>query len=460
MTADLILVVDDEPDIRNLVREILEDEGYDVTVAENAATAKEQRRHRRPDLILLDIWMPDKDGVSLLKEWRETGGLHCPVIMMSGHATVETAVEATRLGAYDFIEKPISLAKLLLTVSRALEADQLARENLGLRREVARLVEPMGVSPRMQRLKDQVKRLSQHATAVLITGEPGSGKETIARYLHKLSPRRDRPFVAVTVASLAQETSAEDLFGTEQGERVQYGLLEQAAGGVLFLGGVGDMDLQTQGRLLDALENESFVRVGGSERVPLSAQIVASTDHDLREDIRTGRFRDDLYYRLNVVPLDVPALRERSADVPELLNYYVELFNSQEGLPYRRFSLGAQNRLMHYDWPGNVRELRNLVQRLLILGTADSIEVDEVDAALGRRLEPATVAGTAVGAEVMELPLREARERFEKDYLLHQLERVGGNVSKLAERVGMERTHLYRKMRALGIDPKQVAQDK
>ena len=459
MTADRILVVDDEPDIRNLVREILEDEGYDVAVAENAAAAKEERRQRRPDLILLDIWMPDLDGVSLLKEWRDSGGLPCPVIMMSGHATVETAVEATRLGAYDFIEKPISLAKLLLTVNRALRADQLARENLGLKREIARVVEPVGSSPVMQTLRDQIKRLAQHSTCVLVTGEPGAGKETIARFLHSLSPRRDRPFVGVTVASLAPDTSGEELFGSQQGENIQYGLLEQAGGGVLFLGGVSDMDLQTQGRLLDALENESFTRVGGNERVELTAQIIASTDHDLREDVKANRFRDDLYYRLNVVPLAVPPLREHAVDVPELLAFYVDLLNAQEGLPYRRFSLGAQNRLVHYDWPGNVRELRNLVQRLLILGTDEEIGVEEVDASIGQRgeLEPAPPVAEA---GVLELPLREARERFEHDYLLQQLERVGGNVSKLAERVGMERTHLYRKMRALGIDPKQVSQEK
>lgn len=459
MTADRILVVDDEPDIRNLVREILEDEGYEVAVAENAAAAREERRHRRPDLILLDIWMPDMDGVSLLKEWRESGGLPCPVIMMSGHATVETAVEATRLGAYDFIEKPISLAKLLITVSRALRTEQLTRENQGLKREMGRVIEPVGTSDVMRKLRDQVGRLAQHATCVLITGEPGAGKETVARYLHSLSSRRDRPFVAVTVASLSPDTSAEELFGSQQGDRIQYGLLEQAGGGVLFLGGVGDMDLQTQGRLLDALEGKAFTRVGGNERIELTAQIIASTDHDLREAVTAGRFRDDLYYRLNVVPLVVPPLREHATDVPELLNFYVDLLNSQEGLPYRRFSLRAQNRLVHYDWPGNVRELRNLVQRLLILGTSEEIDTDEVEAAIGRRRET-EVESTPADDAFIDLPLREARERFERDYLLQQLERVGGNVSRLAERVGMERTHLYRKMRALGIDPKQGASDK
>ncbi len=456
MSAQHILVVDDEPDIRNLVREILQDEGYEVSVAENAAAARERRRAGRPDLILLDIWMPEEDGVSLLKEWAEGGGLPCPVIMMSGHGTVETAVEATRLGAYDFIEKPLSLAKLLLSVSRALEADQLARENVGLRRQVSRVAEPVGSSALMRHLREQIKRVAQHDTCILINGEPGSGKETFARYLHGLSPRHERPFVAVTVASLSGEGAAEELFGREQGERIHYGLLEQAGGGVLFLSGVADMDMPTQGRLLSALENQGFTRIGGSEQVRLSAQIIASSDHDLGDDIRAGRFREDLFYRLNVVPLDIPPLREHAEDIPELLNYYVDLLNSQEGLPYRHFSLAAQNRLRHYNWPGNVRELRNLVQRLLILGLEVEIDAEEVEAALGGRTSTRLAELPPVSGDFFDLPLREAREKFERDYLLHQLEKVGGNVSRLAERVGMERTHLYRKMRALGIDPKKV----
>ncbi len=264
MSSPHILVVDDEPDIRTLVQEILEDEDYEVTAAENGETARHALRDRRPDLMLLDIWMPDLDGISLLKEWAEDEGLPCPVIMMSGHGTVETAVEATRLGAYDFLEKPLSLAKLLLTVERALEADKLQRENVGLRRRTAIVHEPVGHSAVMQRLREQVKRIAQHDTWVLITGEAGSGRETFARYLHAQSARRDRPFVDLGVSAIARNNAARELFGSEEEGHIHYGSLEQASGGTLLLDEVADMDLEAQGQLLGALDTGSFLRVGGS----------------------------------------------------------------------------------------------------------------------------------------------------------------------------------------------------
>jgi two-component system, NtrC family, nitrogen regulation response regulator NtrX len=464
MTAYHILVVDDEPEIRNLVREILEEEGYEVSVAESGDDAQRARRLRRPDLILLDIWMPDTDGITLLKQWSEAGGLPCPVIMMSGHGTVETAVEATRLGAYDFIEKPLSLAKLLLTVERALEADKLRRENVGLRQHAQPVTEPIGKSPAMQRLREQARRIAHHDTWVLIRGEPGSGKETLARYLHACSARRDGPFVEMRVGSLGRETSAQELFGSEEGGKVRYGRLEQANAGTLFLDEVGDMDLQTQAQLQSALETQSFLRVGGAEKVQVNVRIVAATRHNLEELVRGGSFRDDLYYRLNVVPLRVPALREHCEDVPELLSYYVNLYMNQESLPYRRFTTAAQNRLRNYGWRGNIRELKNLVQRLLILGTGEEIDVAEVDAALGTHpLQPDTTGAapaTTSPPASFDLPLREAREEFERAYLEHQLQETGGSIVKLARQVGMERTHLYRKLRALGIDPKAVTSEK
>jgi len=454
MTAPYILVVDDEPDIRDLVREILSEEGYEVEAAENGETARRVRRQRRPDLVLLDIWMPDVDGITLLKEWRESGGLPGPVIMMSGHGTVETAVEATRLGAWDFIEKPISLAKLLLTVERALEAHKLRRENEGLKRRIPAVSEPIGKSSPMRELREQARRLSQHDTWVLVRGEPGSGKETLARYMHGLSPRGSSPFVDMSPGSITPENAAVELFGSEEGEAVYYGRLEQAAGGTLFLDEVGDMNPETQVRLSSALEDGQFLRVGGSVPVSVDVRVVAASCRDLEEEMRKGRFREELFYRLNVVPLSVPPLRERSEDVPDLLHFYVDYFCSRENLSYRRFSVAAQNRLRQYDWPGNVRELRNLVQRLLIMGNAEEVDVAEVEGALGRGL-----AGDRREAPegVYDLPLREAREQFERRYLQHQLRAVEGNVSRLAKAVGMERTHLYRKLRALGIDPKQVA---
>lgn len=454
MTSGHILVVDDEPDIRNLVKEILEEEGYEVSVAENGETARHARRVRRPDLILLDIWMDDIDGITLLREWSEGGQLPCPVIVMSGHGTVETAVEATRLGAYDFIEKPISLAKLLLIVRRALEADKLQQENLGLRKQAQPVSEPTGKSEVMQALRDQAKRIARHNTWVLISGEPGSGKEIIARYIHAQSAQRDRPFVEVAVGSMSPENSAAELFGSEEGNQVHYGRLEQANGGVLYLGNISDMDLQTQSRLLSVFQTHSFLRMGGTEPVPVDIRVIATTSRDLEKEVSEGRFREDLFYHLNVVPLAVPPLREHSEDVPELLNYYVDRFVIQENLPYREFSTAAQNRLRNYQWPGNIRELKNLVQRLLILGSGPVISAEEVDAAISSTPMPGVVSEAS--SLPMDMPLREAREQFEKLYLEHQLQEVGGSVGKLAKRVGMERTHLYRKLRSLGIDIKKT----
>ena len=457
MTAAYILVVDDEPDIRRLVQEILQDEGYEVNVADCGAAASEARRARRPDLTLLDIWMPDIDGISLLHEWSEGGVLASPVIMMSGHGTVETAVEATRLGAYDFIEKPLSLAKLLLTVERALEAERLRRENIGLRRQVQPVSEPLGKSAVMQQLREQARRIAQHDTWTLITGEPGSGKGVVARYMHQQSPRREGAFIEVGVAAIARENSAVELFGSESGDKIYFGHLEQASGGTLFLDEIGDMDSGTQARLLSALENRSFLRVGGTQPVAVNVRVIAATHHDLQHEVEVGRFREDLYYHLNVIPLRVPALREHSEDVPELLKFYVDWFVNQEGLPYRNFIVAAQNRLRNYPWPGNIRELRNLVQRLLILGSGEEISLEEVDAALSKRLlQVQTTLPAGAMSSDFDLPLREARDRFERAYFEHQLRQAGGSMGKLAAQAGMERTHLYRKLRALGIDPRQT----
>jgi DNA-binding NtrC family response regulator len=453
MSSPHILVVDDEPDIRTLVQEILEDEGYAVAGAENGETARHALRDQRPDLILLDIWMPDLDGISLLKEWAEDEGLPCPVIMMSGHGTVETAVEATRLGAYDFLEKPLSMAKLLLTVERALEADKLHKEYAGLKRRTAIVQEPVGRSAALQRLREQVKRIAQHDTWVLITGEAGSGRETFSRYLHAQSPRKDRPFVDLGVSAIAPDNAARELFGSEENGHVHYGSLEQAAGGTLLLDEVADMDLEIQGQLLGALDTGSFLRVGGSEPVRIDVRIVAATQRNLEEEVRAARFREDLFYHLNVVPLHIPPLREHNEDVPELLGHYVDYFATHEKLPYRRFSVGAQNFLRNYSWPGNVRELKNLVQRVLILGAGSEITQDEVETALGTT--PIVPTLPLEGLVSFDQPLRQAREQFEKAYLEYQLGKHGGNVSKMAKEAGMERTHLYRKLRSLGIEIKE-----
>ncbi len=452
MSQSHILVVDDEPDIRILVKEILEDESYSVAIAENGAAARNALRDRRPDLVLLDIWMPDVDGITLLKEWAEDDGLPCPVIMMSGHGTVETAVEATRFGAYDFLEKPLSLAKLLLTVERALEVDKLQQENLGLRRHVQHVMEPVGKSPVIQRLREQVKRVARHDSWVLITGQAGTGRETFARYLHSQSSRRDGLFVDMGVSVIARGNSARELFGSEDGDRIHYGALEQARSGTLFLDEVADMDLEAQAQLLGALDTGSFLRIGGTEPVDIDVRIIAATKRDLEDEVREGRFREDLFYHLNVVPLNIPPLREHQEDVPDLLNFYIDHFVLHEKLPYRYFSVGAQNFLRNYTWPGNVRELKNMVQRLLILGAGDEITQDEVELAVTGR--GASMMADSAGLFSLDQPLRQAREQFEKVYLEYQLEKHGGNVSKTATEAEMERTHLYRKLKSLGIEIK------
>ncbi len=454
MSSAHILVVDDEPDIRQLVQEILEDEGYSVTVAENGTAARQARRERKPDLVLLDIWMDDIDGITLLREWAETGGLSSPVIMMSGHATVETAVEATRLGAYDFIEKPISLAKLLLTIQHALQADHLARENVGLKQQEPVVTEPVGRSAVMQGLKQQAERIAPHDTSVFLMGDSGAGKKTIAHYIHQHSLRRNGPFIEVSVGSLSSENSALELFGAEDEGKLRYGRFEQANGGTLYIDDVADMDDQTQARLLSVLESGRFTRVGGSEGVRADTRIIAVTNKDIEQRVATGRFREELFYHLNVVPLKVPPLAEHCEDVPELLSYYVDYFVARENLDYRRFSMAAQNRLRNYAWPGNIRELKNLVQRLLILGHGEEIGITEVDATLQSAPVQAS-SGELLAGVPLGLPLREAREQFERLYLENQLKEVNGSVGQLSRKVGMERTHLYRKLKALGIDVKK-----
>ena len=453
-TSSRILVVDDEPGILALVKDILEDEGYEVDTAENAESARASRRNRRPDLILLDIWMPDSDGISLLREWSESSTGDTPVIMMSGHGTVETAVEATRLGAYDFLEKPLSTAKLLLAIRRALEAAELRRENIGLRHEALQVSEPIGRSSVMSTLRDQVKRIAEHDTPVLVTGESGSGKELIARYLHAHSSRAGAPFVRVRVAGLVGNAGRTELFGAEAGHRIHYGAVESANGGTLFLEDIMDMDPDLQARLVTMLKDRTFHRVDGATPVPMNARIVTASRSDVSRAVADSRVREDLYYLLNVVPLAVPPLREHREDIPELVSYYIDVLVTRENLPNRRLTVGALNRLRNHKWPGNVRELINVLQRLLILGSGSVIELEAVEATLG-----AIPDIDSPDDEIMEfeLPLKEAREQFERAYLEYRLRKAGGSVSKVAAAAGIERTHLYRKLRGLGVDPKLSA---
>ena len=438
-----VLVVDDEPDIRSLIAEILGDEGYEVVAAPGAEAARDLRRVRRPDLILLDIWMPGTDGISLLREWSSGGGLDAPVIMMSGHGTIETAIEATRLGAYDFLEKPISLAKLVLTVGRALEADRLARENLRLRRRTESGTDLVGASTAMDELRDRAARAAAHDAPILVTGESGTGKSRLARHVHALSPRRAGPLVVVSVAGL---TGPEELFGSERGSAIHYGPLERANAGTVFLEDIADMPSAMQASFAGALQNGSFHRSGGRDPVKVDTRIIAASRRDLSAAVTQGDLHEDLYYLLNVVPIDVPPLREHAEDVPALAEWFIDEFATGENVPFRRCDVAAKNRLRNHPWPGNVRELRNIVQRLLILGQGPDIDVREVDATLG------AATRLAASSEDLDLPFKEARERFERAYLLHQFERPGSSMSEIASRIGIERSHLYRKLKQLGID--------
>ena len=452
MSRPYILVVDDEKDIRELVKEILEDEGYEVAVADCGESARQARKTRRPDLILLDIWMPDIDGITLLKEWSEAGALDAPVIMISGHGTVETAVEATRLGAYDFLEKPLSLAKLLLTVKRSLEAEGLRRENQGLREYAVPLSEPIFKSQSMINLKEQMERIAATEARVLIYGEAGCGKKVCAKYLHAHSHRSEGAFIEVSIGSIAQQNAAVELFGSEDGGELHYGRLERANGGTLFLDDIGDMDDDLQTKLQGALQSRSFVRVGGVDPIELNARIIAVTQKDLEALVKAKTFREDLFYQLSVVPIHVPPLRERKEEILDLLTYYTDVLVQRDGLPYREFSMAAQNRLRNYPWPGNIRELINIVQRLLILGSGLEISAEEVDSALGAQVYAPVHEGPVID---YRQPLKQAREQFEKAYFEFQLRETEGGVSQVAKNAGVERTHLYRKLRALGINPKE-----
>ncbi len=452
MSKRQILVVDDEPDIRNLVQEILEDEGFSVNVAENATKARQEVESFKPELILLDIWMPDVDGITLLKEWKENDHVSAPIIMMSGHGNVETAVEATRHGAYDFIEKPLSISKLLLTIKHAFETSSLKQENLQLHHVSSSKLEPIGKSKVILELRSKIARIAKHDAPVLIYGESGTDKELFARYLHSLSPRNEGTFITVSISALSKDHAEIELFGLETNNQVQEGYFDKAKGGALYIKDIGELDKSLQSRLLDVLETKKYSHTGSSEQIELDMHIIAATRFNIETLIQENRFGDDLYYLLNVLPISIPPLREHFEDVPALLEYYVDYFIETEGLPYRKFSVAAQNRLRSYQWPGNVRELKNIVQRLLILGTDETINMDEIESSLGNT--PSKQTGSTVEGFDFDVPLRDARESFEKAYLEYQLKKAKGSVSKVANAVGIERTHLYRKLKTLGIDLK------
>jgi len=451
MSSPHILVVDDEADIRGLLKEILSEEGYEVDVAANAAQARASRARQIPDLVLLDIWMPDVDGITLLREWSAAATDGCPVVMMSGHSTVETAVEATRLGAFDFVEKPLSLAKLLRTVERALDAGRRHRQAgklLG-----SPLAVPIGKSRLMQQLRAELQQMAVSPSPVLLVGEPGSGREAFARYLHEHGARATAPFVILIASSLRDADAEARLFGREE-PGAPKGLLEEAANGTLFIHELEDLPPGVQRLLVGVFESGQFTRLGGSEPLTFRARLLSSGQPGIEQ--RAGNLRRDLLAHLNVLIMRVPPLREYAEDVPELLRHQVDRLVDADNLPFRRFSVAAQNRLRNYPWPDNVRELRHLVHRLLIHGGPEEIRLEEIERELAVQTPPDE---PLVKQDLLALPLREAREQFERAYLQQQLLLCNGKVGQLAKRVGMERTHLYRKLRSLGVDFRNISDE-
>lgn len=445
MSQSLVLVVDDEPDIRDLVREILEDEGYAVVVAEDVKTAREAVEEQLPDLVLLDIWMPEQDGVSLLKEWRDAGQLKFPVVMISGHGTVETAVEATRLGAVDFIEKPLSLARLLLTVEKAINS--FTPSGGAVASQNRPLTPIVGNSEYSRDLRSKIeKSASQNDSGIVVEGERATGKLLIAKHIHMVSPRSAQPFVTLRCDSLSDANAARELLGSDNSA----GYLESAASGTLCLIDLEELPATAQTILLEALSRGAASRIDGSS-VPFKARVIACSSADIQKAIAQGDFNNELYYRLAELVINTLPLREHPEDVPLLLSYYVDRMVEQDGLPYRHFSVAAQNKLRNMEWPGNILELINFVQRLLIVGNGVEIDASEIELVQGSSgAQSYEMTGDTMRLP-LNIPLREARTEFERLYLQRQLDKVDGNIVELARIVGMERTHLYRKLRSVGI---------
>jgi two-component system nitrogen regulation response regulator NtrX len=457
MAAD-ILIVDDEADIRELVSGLLEDEGHRTRLARDSDEALRTIEQRRPQLVILDIWLQGSrlDGLEVLSVIKSTYP-ELPVVIISGHGNIETAVTAIKRGAYDYIEKPFKADRLLLVTMRALETSQLRREVRELRERSIQSADMIGKSAAINHLRSALDRAAPTNSRILIRGASGTGKELAARVLHQKSQRNEGPFVVLNAAAMAPDRVEEELFGTEDrvGGPRKVGALEESHGGTLYIDEVADMPLETQGKVLRVLVEQKFLRVGGTQKVAVDVRIISSTSRDLEREMAEGRFREDLYHRLNVVPLRVPSLAERREDIPDLITYFVQQVAQASGLAPRTIGEDAIAVLQAHDWPGNVRELRNNIERLMILAGGDPtgiITADLLPEEIGSNV-PLPVNG---GAEhLMSLPLREAREIFEREYLLAQINRFGGNISRTAEFVGMERSALHRKLRALGVGSDQ-----
>ncbi len=444
-TKATILIVDDEESILDTLSSILEDEGHDVITASSGESAISKFIENPPDIILLDVWMPGIDGIETLKSIREKNR-HVCVIMISGHSNIDTAVQAIRLGAYDFLEKPLSLDKVLILIRRALEMQMLEKENMALRTRMARKWEIVGESPEINELKDKIMKAAISQGRVIILGESGSGKELVARALHNASQRRDKNFIEVNCAAIPHELIESELFGHEKGSftsafESKKGKFELADEGTLFLEEIGDMSLATQAKVLRVIETQEFQRVGGSKKIKVDVRIIAATNKDLEEEIQKANFREDLYFRLNVIPIYVPPLRERKDDIPRLVDYFLINLSQQYGQKSKKVSKTTLRALMDYNWPGNVRELKNTIERFVIMNPAEVIDVKEIQPFKGAKSD---YSGYKT--------LRDAREQFEMDFILKKLQGNNWNVSKTAEALEIERSNLHRKIKSLGIE--------
>src|SRR4249919_543901 len=456
-----VLVVDDEADIRELVSGVLEDEGYAVRSAADSTAALDAIDDRRPSLVLLDVWLQGSklDGLQLLEQIKKRDPT-LPVLMISGHGNLDTAVAAIREGAVDFIEKPFKADRLLHLVGRATETDRLRREVANLRTQVGPDDHLGGTSVAINTVRATLKRVAPTGSRVLITGPAGVGKEIAARMIHNWSPRASAPFITVSAAMMSPERMEEELFGSENEGVARPGLLEQAHGGTLFLDEIADMPLTTQAKILRVLTDQSYTRVGGQRPVKVDVRVLSATSRNLQEEIAAGRFREDLYYRLNVVPVKLPALRERREDIPELVSHFLARFAAERRIPTPSLSEEAMAALQAHDWPGNVRQLRNIIERTLILAPGDRSAHIDVDLLPTEILDNQTsMSGASTTMTIMGSPLREARESFEREYLKIQIRRFSGNISRTASFIGMERSALHRKLKALGIGDKREGEE-
>ena len=445
-----ILIVDDEQDIRQLITGVLEDEGFEARSASNSDKALQQLHKRQPSVLLLDVWLEGSrlGGMDLLRHVRKRHA-DLPVLMISGHGSIETAVAAIRDGAYDFIEKPFTTDRILVAISRALEAFRLRRENAELRLHAGASTEMVGRSPEVCRMRSLVERVAPTGSRILIQGPPGSGKEVAARMIHRCSRRSDGPFVVANCAIMAPSRLEEELFGSEEGAG-KTGLLERAHGGTLLLDEIADMPPETQGKIVRVLQEQTFLRVGGSQRVSVDVRVIATSNRDLAAEVAQGRLRQDLFYRLNVVPLEIAPLRRRREDIPLLVKHFLDLYARQAGANPPAVAEDAMAVLQAYDWPGNVRELRNIVERLSILAPGESAVILRASALPPELCKDApAISQFEKGDAMMSLPMREARDLFEREYLLAQMRRFGNNISQTAQFIGMDRSTLHRKLKTL-----------